>query len=90
MDVREEIREVLLHDWDPIGVGDVAACRDEYDTQLDSIVSMIELDVISEELLHAYLDDEAYRLFPTWDGDDLLPLAVSKIMAIAQRPMPGR
>lgn len=28
----EEIRGVLLREWDPIGVGDNPACRNEYDS----------------------------------------------------------
>jgi hypothetical protein len=28
----QEVREILLREWDPLGVADNPACRDEYDS----------------------------------------------------------
>jgi len=35
--VRVEIRHVLMKDWDPIGISNVPACADEYDTYIGHI-----------------------------------------------------
>ncbi len=36
-EVQEKIRQVLLHDWDPIGVSDVPEAKDEYDSYVGGI-----------------------------------------------------
>jgi hypothetical protein len=46
------IREVLLHEWDPIGVGDVIEAQDEY----DSYVSQIHGLLICREPLYKMVD----------------------------------
>ena len=37
----EEIRKVLLHEWDPIGVAEVPAAQDEYDSYIGQIYTML-------------------------------------------------
>lgn len=36
-EIQEEIRRVLLHEWDPIGVRDTPAAHDEYDSYVAGI-----------------------------------------------------
>ncbi len=31
-EIQETIRDVLVHDWDPVGVGGVPEAQDEYDS----------------------------------------------------------
>jgi len=38
---RNEIRRVLLNVWDPIGVGDIPECSDEYDCCLGDVYSLL-------------------------------------------------
>lgn len=49
------IREILLKDWDPIGVGDNPKLSDEYDEYLGAIVQMIAngitFNALSEHLI---------------------------------------
>jgi hypothetical protein len=38
---QEAIRQVLLRDWDPIGVGDIPEAQDEYDSYIGQIYGML-------------------------------------------------
>jgi hypothetical protein len=35
------VRQVLLHDWDPIGVGDHPCAQDEYDSYIAGIIRLV-------------------------------------------------
>jgi hypothetical protein len=35
------IRQILLHDWDPIGVADVPEAQDEYDSYISKIYGVL-------------------------------------------------
>jgi len=48
----ESIRRILLHDWDPIGVADVAEAQDEYDSYVGKIYGML----IRHEPRHKLVD----------------------------------
>ena len=38
---RARIREILLHQWDPIGVSDVPEAADEYDAYVGKVYTML-------------------------------------------------
>ena len=40
-EIQKAIRQVLLHDWDPIGVSDVAQAQDEYDSYVGGIYRLL-------------------------------------------------
>jgi|WetSurMetagenome_2_1015567.scaffolds.fasta_scaffold08440_12 hypothetical protein len=40
-DIQKAIRLVLLHDWDPIGVKDVAEAKDEYDGYVGAVYRLL-------------------------------------------------
>ena len=48
------IREILLRDWDPIGVGAVAQAQDEYDSYIPGIYGRL-IHRISEQDLFDHL-----------------------------------
>lgn len=37
-----EVRRILLLEWDPIGIYDEPACRDEYDKYADEVLALLE------------------------------------------------
>lgn len=37
----DAVRRVLLHDWDPIGVGELAMAQDEYDSYVWKICGLL-------------------------------------------------
>lgn len=40
-EIREKIRQVLLHEWDPIGVGDTPEAQDEYDSYVGGVYRLL-------------------------------------------------
>jgi hypothetical protein len=44
------IREILLRDWDPIGVADIAGAQDEYDSYIPGIYGRLIHRVSEQEL----------------------------------------
>jgi hypothetical protein len=70
-EVIEKVRDILVSDWDPIGVGGNPNLRDEYDDALSPIVSalsknpdqraLIDVLVGMEEQYHVEGSDEARR-----------------------------
>jgi hypothetical protein len=52
---RARIREVLLHEWDPIGASDVPQASDEYDAYLDEIYIMLMHDRADALAIEAHL-----------------------------------
>jgi len=51
-DYQEAIREILLREWDPIGVADTPEAHDEY----DSYIHQIHLMLISRETRQNIID----------------------------------
>jgi hypothetical protein len=50
----EVIRDVLLREWDPIGISDVIEAQDEYDNYVGPVYSILERGG-TEESLFEYL-----------------------------------
>jgi hypothetical protein len=50
-EIQEAIRSVLLHDWDPIGVADVAEAQDEYDSYVGPVYRLLVSDPSDEALI---------------------------------------
>lgn len=40
-EVQEEVRQILLHEWDPLGVSDVPEAQDEYDSYVGGIYRLL-------------------------------------------------
>jgi hypothetical protein len=47
-----EIRNILLRDWDPIGVQEIPEAQDEYDSYVDSICKLIKLKKSEKEIFN--------------------------------------
>jgi hypothetical protein len=72
--MRDKIRELLVREWDPIGVRDVSSAQDEYDAYVGSVarllVSGASVEKIAAHLLAIETDvlgltpdpDAAYRV----------------------------
>ena len=82
----EAIKSLLLHEWDPIGVSDVAEARDEYDAyalqvykmvrenpDADAIARYLNWVVTSRMLLSGNLDQDraiAIKVLKTYESGD--------------------
>ena len=53
-EVRSKIRDILMTEWDPIGVNDVPEAADEYDSYIGGIYGLLEQGA-SEESIRAHL-----------------------------------
>ena len=53
------IREILLHEWDPIGVSGIPEAADEYDNYADVVANMLLTQSPSAEDIHRYLYEVA-------------------------------
>jgi len=65
-EIQEQIRQVLLHDWDPIGVQEIPEAQDEYDSYVGGVYSLLASHVQDEELVeHLYrIERETMGLGP--------------------------
>lgn len=41
LEIRDSIRQVLLQDWDPVGVNDIPECVDEYDSYIARVYRIL-------------------------------------------------
>ena len=50
---RAKIREILMHEWDPIGVRDVPQAQDEYDSYVGRVYVMMMDERATHEAIAA-------------------------------------
>lgn len=65
----EAIREVLLRDWDPIGVGEIPRAADEYDSYISEIHGLL----VRQEPLQKLVD------FLWWAETEHMELAGNRV-----------
>ncbi len=51
-EIQEAIATVLLHDWDPIGVSDVPAAHDEYNSYVGGVYRLLSSGASEFEIIH--------------------------------------
>jgi hypothetical protein len=73
----ERVRQILLHDWDPIGVGYKRECQDEYDSYIGGVQSLLMSGVSPEKV--------ARHLALLESGPMGLPSSVDANMAVAKK-----
>ena len=49
--IQESIRQVLLRNWDPIGVNDVPEAQDEYDSYVGGVYRMLASGCSEDEIV---------------------------------------
>ena len=52
----EQVKNILRAEWDPIGIGDARAARDEYDSNAGRVLSLLRPGA-SADALYRYLRD---------------------------------
>ncbi|MHA4733494.1 hypothetical protein [Ensifer adhaerens] len=53
--IRALVRDVLLRDWDPIGISDIPEVKDEYDAYADVVLGMLINENATAEDIANYL-----------------------------------
>ena len=74
-EIQDSIREVLIRDWDPIGVQDVPEAQDEYDGYIGGVYRLLASSASEDAIaMHlASVERDAMGLFTT--AEALLPVA---------------
>lgn len=54
--IQSNIRDVLLREWDPIGVRDVPEAQDEYDSYVGGVYRLLASNASADELVE-HLDE---------------------------------
>jgi hypothetical protein len=49
--IQEAIREILLRDWDPIGINDVPEANDEYDSYVGGVYRLLASQCSADQLI---------------------------------------
>ena len=48
--IQESIRQVLLHDWDPLGVADEPSAQDEYDSYVGGVYRLLLSEASAQDI----------------------------------------
>lgn len=56
----EEIRFVLINDWDPLGIGDNHILSDEYDSYIGSIMKILIQKLPDEDVVELLKKNREY------------------------------
>ena len=49
--IQESIRDILLRDWDPIGINDVPEAQDEYDSYVGGVYRLLASHCSSQQMV---------------------------------------
>jgi hypothetical protein len=71
------ISEILLREWDPIGVADIHTAQDEYDSYVGEIASAVRSRVPASVIAERLLAIETERMALSGDRDRALRVATS-------------
>ncbi len=84
---RARVREVLMQEWDPIGVRDVPQAQDEYDDYVGEVYVMLMDQRATEQEITAYLYDIATNYMELSPRPELVERSarVAKLL-VALRP----
>lgn len=64
-DVRSNIREILLADWDPSNAGRFEAARGEYDAEIEPLYALIQAGAEEEAIMdHLFAREREIMCFP--------------------------
>jgi hypothetical protein len=84
---RARVREILMRDWDPIGVAGIPEAADEYDTYVDRAYVMLMDERATADAIAAYLFDIATNYMALSDSPGLAEASdVSAKLLVALRP----
>lgn len=75
-EIQDRIRQVLLHEWDPIGVRDVPEAQDEYDSYVGGVYRLLASGASEDEIVdHLWNIETVIIGLPGLDRTKLLPIA---------------
>jgi hypothetical protein len=74
--IQASIRQILLHDWDPIGVQKIPEAHDEYDSYVGGVYRLLASGSSAQEIADHlwHLENQTIGL-PALDRAKLVPVA---------------
>jgi len=74
--IQESIRQILLQDWDPIGVQEIPEAQDEYDSYVGGVYRLVAAGSSAQEIADHlwHIENETIGL-PALDRAKLVPVA---------------
>jgi hypothetical protein len=79
------VAEVLMRDWDPIGVIDVPEAQDEYDSYVPEFVALLVRNASDEEIANALYRIETVAMGMNGAPIEALQLVARKLRAVYAR-----
>ena len=74
--IRDNIRQLLLKEWDPIGIGDMPAAQDEYDSYIGGVYRLLASGATKHQVAeHLAKIARDWMGFETARAEELLPVA---------------
>ena len=83
-EVQCQIRQILLHDWDPVGVQDEPNARDEYDSYVGDVYGLLARGASPKQVAEHLARIEADRMGLPSSVEARLPVA-TKLCALDVR-----
>jgi hypothetical protein len=75
-EIQDSIRQIFLHDWDPIGVGDGSVPPDEYDSYIGGVYRLLASGASAEAVAeHLAKVEKDWLGVPSAPPDHLLRVA---------------
>lgn len=62
IEIQERIRQVLLHEWDPIGVSGMEGPEDEYDAYVGEIYRLLASGASEHQIIEYLFEIETIRM----------------------------
>lgn len=75
-ELENKIRALLMREWDPIGIRDEPAARDEYDSYVPPLARMVMAKKSPAELAGYLLNVETQRMGLTGNADRVRSVAI--------------
>src|ERR1044072_6578636 len=74
-DIQQRIREVLLHNWDPIGIANETDLSDEYDAYIGGVYRLLDSGAAPRAVAGHIARIESVQMGLWTSADKLVPLA---------------
>jgi len=80
--VQELIRDILLRDWDPIGINDVPEAQDEYDSYVGGVYRLLASHSSADEIIDHLITIESQTMGLSPPGRERLRPVANRLLAL--------
>lgn len=80
--MQESIRDILLRDWDPIGINDVPEAQDEYDSYVGGVYRLLASHSSADEIIDHLFTIECQTMGLSSAGREKLRPVANRLLAL--------